>query len=269
MDNPPPAQEIAPITVEIKGGKIVRRAPTSPPHEDSMVRLHGLLATETLLLSKTLSSQHGQLCHVLDHVADALGHSYDHTDQLMLGFYAQPLFARAQTADEELLPDTSARLKGLAANLNLFIMRLPEWREHVAQATASPIDPEEAKEGVEAAKRLIDRLYEWKTLFSKKLAVFANNLYLGMAEGMFHGSHTPYGFYRSLMNIIVVTAQAAIDVIPGKFTDDETDELRKALRKNAHEFIYENAETLLRLTVKVTIWQPLKAAILYIRNLGG
>ena len=263
-----PAQEPAPVTAEIRDGEISRRDPDAPAHEEDMAKIHGLLLTEAQWLSSNLSTQHGAICDMVGNTVTALGDSYAETDALTLGFHSKPIASRAKTANEDLLEDQAAKLQGFSANLDLFVLRLQDWRTHIAKAAENPVTPKEVETAAEATKSLLDGIREWsKDLYDERIPAMLDALYLSLSESSVYGVETPYGFYLSLRNVLTITMQAAINAIPPDLIREESDEVVKSLRKNARKFVHEYA-TQITVVTGVTLMSGLQAALRYILGLG-
>jgi hypothetical protein len=263
-----PAQEPAPVTAELRDGEISRRDPDAPAHEEDMAKIHGLLLTEAQWLSSNLSTQHGAICDMVGNTVTALGDSYAETDALTLGFHSKPIASRAKTANEDLLEDQAAKLQGFSANLDLFVLRLQDWRTHIAKAAENPVTPKEVETAAEATKSLLDGIREWsKDLYDERIPAMLDALYLSLSESSVYGVETPYGFYLSLRNVLTITMQAAINAIPPDLIREESDEVVKSLRKNARKFVHEYA-TQITVVTGVTLMSGLQAALRYILGLG-
>ena len=261
-----PPQEPGPITAHIEGARIVRDDPESPAHEADMARLHEHFRNEVTWFSSTLSNQ-VEFCELMEKVGDTLGDSFAETDQLMLGVHALSVAARATTANEELMPDPAARLQGFSANLKLFVMRLEAWREHVSKAQTDSASKEQIAETTEASKSLLESMRDAKDLFGENLIAVADDLYMAMADGVSYGPETPYGFYRSMMNVMIVVAQAAMDTLPDNLIRDEVNEAKKALRKHARKFVYGALGSLVLLSTQLPMWAPLANVWVYLKKL--
>ncbi len=237
-----PPQEPAPVVAEISGGLIQRRDPESPASEADMARIHAYLIGEAAGLLEDVSGQHPGLSAMVTNVQRALGASFDGVDALMLGCHSKPLASRAETANEELMPDPAARLQGFSANLDLFVMRLEDWRSHIEKAALHPVSAEEVASVAEATKTMLDGFRKWSgELFDEHIPAMLDELYVSLAESAAYNPETAYGFYMSVRNVLVITMQAAESAIPSEFIRDEGREFLSTIKKSARKFIHDYA----------------------------
>jgi len=180
--------------------EISRRDPDAPAHEEDMAKIHGLLLTEAQWLSSNLSAQHGAICDMVGNTVTALGDSYAETDALTLGFHSKPIASRAKTANEDLLEDQAAKLQGFSANLDLFVLRLQDWRTHIAKAAENPVTPEEVEAAAEATKSLLDGIRQWsKDLYDERIPAMLDELYVVSGIGLLGGLKAAFQYILRLL----------------------------------------------------------------------
>ncbi len=263
-----PGQEAAPINVTVLNGQITSGYPKSPKYEEDMALIHGLLQNEAKWFDDNISNQHGSLCDLIDNASKALGDSYTETNAIAVGFFSKPLAMRVKNAEEELMADTAARLQGFSANLDLFVLRLDDWVKHesAARANAKKMSAEDVEKGKNSSRSLLDAMREYANLYSEALTDFADSLFLGLGEGLSYGPETPYGFFVSIRNILIVTMQAALSNIPADIARQETDEAKKKLRQKAREFIYDKIGILADLITGMPLFKPLLNAFEFLQK---
>lgn len=263
-----PEQETAPINAGISGGKISIDPPKKLPHKADLAQLHRLLLTEAGQLDNSITDQHGNLGTLIKTIVDALGETYADTNSIIAGFYSQPLAVWAEKADEELIADTAATLKGFSKNLDKFVMRFDAWAKHVAtaNANANKMSAGEIEKSKETARSLLNAMRDYRELFSEKLTNATSNLLSVLGKGLSYGPETPYGFFVSIRNVLIVTIQAALNKIPAGLIREETKEAKKQLRKSARKFIYDKISTIGDLILGMSLLRPLSAAFEFLRK---